>query len=158
MQCRYKTSVLGCYTVPTSYSWNSIQLVMRLLTLTFECFFFVFAIQWYYGQSSKLFSELAFEDFLCLYFRVTRRFMLRMQRELNKFTQIFIIHTVYANLNEPLLIYPDCSNCTKFKRSCFNYPKLIEAVGMFLIVSKFQWSACILPKFEWSYLELPKVE
>jgi len=30
-----------------------------------------------------LFSELAFEVFLCLYFRVTRRFMLRMQRELN---------------------------------------------------------------------------
>jgi len=52
-------------------------------TLTFECFFFVFAVQWYYWQSSKLFSELAFEDFLCLYFRVTRRFMLRMQRKLN---------------------------------------------------------------------------
>jgi len=35
--------------------------------------------------SAKLpscFSELAVEVFLCLYFRVTRRFMLRMQREL----------------------------------------------------------------------------
>jgi len=29
-------------------------------------------------------SCLAFEVFLCLYFRVTRRFMLRMQRELNR--------------------------------------------------------------------------
>ena len=55
----------------------------RLQHLTFECFFFVFAIQWYYWQSSKLFSELAFEDFLCLYFRVTRCFMLRLQCELN---------------------------------------------------------------------------
>jgi len=62
---------------------NSIPLVMRLLTLTFECFFFVFAVQWYHWQSSKLFSELEFEDFLCLHFRVTRRFMLRMQHELN---------------------------------------------------------------------------
>jgi len=30
-----------------------------------------------------LFSELAFEVFLCLYFGITRRFMLWMQRELN---------------------------------------------------------------------------
>jgi len=56
---------------------------MRLLTLTFVCFRFGFAIQWDYWQSSKLFSKLAFEDFLCLYFRVKRRFMLRMQCELN---------------------------------------------------------------------------
>ena len=55
---------------------------MRLLTLTFVCF--VIAIQRDYWQSSKLFSKLAFEDFLCLYFRVKRRFMLRMQRELNR--------------------------------------------------------------------------
>jgi len=31
----------------------------------------------------KLFFELVFEVFPCLYFGVTRRFMLRMQRELN---------------------------------------------------------------------------
>jgi len=31
-----------------------------------------------------LLYELAFEVFLCLYFRVTRRFMLRSQDELNK--------------------------------------------------------------------------
>ena len=35
------------------------------------------------SANSKLFSELAFEVFLCLYFRVTRHFMLRMQRELS---------------------------------------------------------------------------
>jgi len=39
IQCRYKTSVLSYYIVPTSYSWISIHLVMRLLTLTFESFF-----------------------------------------------------------------------------------------------------------------------
>jgi len=96
IQCRYKTSVLGCYIVPTSHSWNSIHLVMRLLTLTFECFF-VFAVQWYFWQSSKLFSELAFEDFLCLYYRVTSRFMLRMQRELN--TSRFWLSQCSRNFN-----------------------------------------------------------
>jgi len=39
IQCRYKTSVAGCHIVPTSLSRNSIHSVMRLLTLTFECFF-----------------------------------------------------------------------------------------------------------------------
>ena len=80
---------------------------MRLLTLTFECFFFVFAVQWYYWQSSKLFSELAFEDFLCLYFRVTRRFKLRMQRELNSrlnFLSHYVPYTV--NLGSRLYFIP----------------------------------------------------
>jgi len=35
-----------------------------------------------------LFSELAFEVFLYLYFRVTRRFMLRNQDELNTMVRL----------------------------------------------------------------------
>jgi len=49
----------------------------------------------------------------------------------------------------------------KFERSCFNYPSMIDAVGiclMFLIVCKFRWSICILPKLQWSCLKLPKIE
>jgi len=38
---------------------------------------------WNHWQAPKSFSWLAFEVFVCLYVRVTRRFMLRMQRELN---------------------------------------------------------------------------
>ena len=49
----------------------------------------------------------------------------------------------------------------KLEWNCFKYPNSIEVVGitqMFLIVSKFQWSTCILPKLEWSCSTWPNLK
>jgi len=35
IQRPFKPSVFSCYFLPTSFSWNSVHLVMRLLTLIF---------------------------------------------------------------------------------------------------------------------------
>jgi len=43
---------------------------------------------------------------------------------------------ISANLKEPLLIYPVGSNCAMFERSCFTYPNLIKAVGLYSNVSE----------------------
>jgi len=82
---RYKLSVFcNCFFVPTSFSWNSIHSVMRLVGVS--TFVPIIVILWNHWQASKSLSWLTFEVFVCLCFRVTRRFMLRMQRELNRCT------------------------------------------------------------------------
>jgi len=52
----------------------------------------------------------------------------------------------------------------KFEWNCFNYPNMIEAVGICpnlstVIVCKFEWSVCILPNWNeavWSSVKLNK--
>jgi len=53
------------------------------MTFGVPIFVLIIVIPWNHWQASKSLSWLAFEVFLCLYFRVTRRFMLRMQHEFN---------------------------------------------------------------------------
>jgi len=40
-----------------------------------------------------------------------------------------------ANLNEPLLLCPDLPVVPKLEGNCFNYPKSVEAVGIYPNVS-----------------------
>ena len=96
---------------------------------------------WHHWQASKSLSWLAFEVFLCLCFRVTRRFMLKMQRELNtgeedsstflKFskTLTFSRKSIYTKLRAFgwLCFSPETTkkkqyekNCLCFKQAC-NY-------------------------------------
>jgi len=83
-----------------------------------------------------------------------------------EFTEMFMIH---ANLNGPLLICPDVSNCTQVWMELFQLPKLDwGCLGIYpnvsnctikhLYIPRFQWSCLKLPQLEWSCSTWPKFE
>ena len=108
-------------------------------------------ISWNRWQTSKLLSWFVFEVFLCLYFRVRRRFMLRMQRELN---------TIFEQdcLKLPTIEW-SCCKLAKFDLTDGLYPSVSSLSKCFCFSPKFDWSCCTLPKcsyFTQMFLNLPK--